>query len=171
MQAVLLCEYFARFRGRKAVTRPSSTFIDLYSRVSSPRFLASSFRLGGPFSPPEIGSGWSPVSSSPLSFSSDESDCRTPTPSSPSPHPGGLGYLNISSSSAWACNLLPNSAKYIPSSYKSPWTLALMSQGLNPSETSPDMTLSIRSSGSFRPHTSIALRIVFWVYFTPLEAS
>ncbi|GAB1316241.1 hypothetical protein MFIFM68171_06451 [Madurella fahalii] len=33
MQAILLCEYFARFRGRKAVTRPSKPFESLYSRV------------------------------------------------------------------------------------------------------------------------------------------
>ncbi|KAB5539355.1 hypothetical protein GE09DRAFT_315852 [Coniochaeta sp. 2T2.1] len=33
MQAILLCEVFARFRGRKAVTRPSKMFESLYSRV------------------------------------------------------------------------------------------------------------------------------------------
>ncbi|KAK4240204.1 hypothetical protein C8A03DRAFT_31679 [Achaetomium macrosporum] len=33
MQAILLCEYFARFRGRKAVTRPSKPFESLYSRA------------------------------------------------------------------------------------------------------------------------------------------
>jgi hypothetical protein len=35
MQAILLCEFFARFRGRKAVIRPSQPFQSLYSRVSS----------------------------------------------------------------------------------------------------------------------------------------
>lgn len=35
MQAILLCEFFARFRGRKAVIRPSDRFQSLYSRVSS----------------------------------------------------------------------------------------------------------------------------------------
>ncbi|KAL2264938.1 hypothetical protein VTJ83DRAFT_7448 [Remersonia thermophila] len=33
MQAILLCEYFARFRGRKAVTRPSKPFESLCSRA------------------------------------------------------------------------------------------------------------------------------------------
>ncbi|KUI72814.1 Zinc finger protein zas1 [Cytospora mali] len=33
MQAIILCEYFARFRGRKAVVRPSKLFESLYSRV------------------------------------------------------------------------------------------------------------------------------------------
>ncbi|KAL2149160.1 hypothetical protein VTH82DRAFT_8508 [Thermothelomyces myriococcoides] len=33
MQAILLCEYFARFRGRKPVTRPSKMFESLYSRA------------------------------------------------------------------------------------------------------------------------------------------
>ena len=35
MQAILLCELFARSRGRKAVTKPSKPFESLYSRVSS----------------------------------------------------------------------------------------------------------------------------------------
>ncbi|AEO64534.1 uncharacterized protein THITE_47417 [Thermothielavioides terrestris NRRL 8126] len=35
MQAILLCEYFARFRGHKAVTRPSKQFESLFSRVSA----------------------------------------------------------------------------------------------------------------------------------------
>ncbi|KAK3394897.1 hypothetical protein B0H63DRAFT_386746 [Podospora didyma] len=50
MQAILLCEYFARFRGRKAVTRPSKSFESLYARVSSLQSLAtqsSSASLGG----------------------------------------------------------------------------------------------------------------------------
>ncbi|KAF3760849.1 hypothetical protein M406DRAFT_334470 [Cryphonectria parasitica EP155] len=33
MQAILLCEHFARFRGRKAVVRPSKLFTDLYARI------------------------------------------------------------------------------------------------------------------------------------------
>ncbi|KAJ4302576.1 hypothetical protein N0V88_002726 [Collariella sp. IMI 366227] len=33
MQAILLCEHFARFRGRKAVTRPSKPFESLYLRA------------------------------------------------------------------------------------------------------------------------------------------
>lgn len=42
MQAVLLCELFARFRGRKAVVRPSKQFEYLYSRVSDSESLLSS---------------------------------------------------------------------------------------------------------------------------------
>ncbi|KAJ0301135.1 hypothetical protein COL516b_007908 [Colletotrichum fioriniae] len=33
MQAILLCEYFARFRGRRAAIRPSKEFESVYSRV------------------------------------------------------------------------------------------------------------------------------------------
>ncbi|KAI1502646.1 hypothetical protein F5X99DRAFT_427059 [Biscogniauxia marginata] len=35
MQAILLCEFYARFRGRKAVYRPSQSFQSLYSRVAN----------------------------------------------------------------------------------------------------------------------------------------
>lgn len=41
MQAILLCEYFARFRGRKAAVRPSKLFENLYSRVSGSESLVS----------------------------------------------------------------------------------------------------------------------------------
>ncbi|RYO78535.1 hypothetical protein DL762_008658 [Monosporascus cannonballus] len=34
MQTILLCEFYARFRGRKVVTRPSQQFRSLYSRVA-----------------------------------------------------------------------------------------------------------------------------------------
>ena len=34
MQTILLCEFYARFRGRKVVTRPSQQFRSIYSRVS-----------------------------------------------------------------------------------------------------------------------------------------
>ncbi|KAK3906739.1 hypothetical protein C8A05DRAFT_11542 [Staphylotrichum tortipilum] len=37
LQAILLCEYFARFRGRKVLTRASKPFESLYSRVSTLR--------------------------------------------------------------------------------------------------------------------------------------
>lgn len=33
MQAILLCELFARFRGRKAAIRPSKEFENVYQRV------------------------------------------------------------------------------------------------------------------------------------------
>ncbi|KAH8887725.1 hypothetical protein GQ53DRAFT_768056 [Thozetella sp. PMI_491] len=74
MQAILLCEYFARFRGRKAVTRPSKLFESLYSRDTS--------------------SAWSPASS-PISTSSSESDCATPTSSSPSPYAAGIQSFGV----------------------------------------------------------------------------
>ncbi len=36
MQAILLCEFYGRFRGSRAVARPSEPFQSLYSRVSNP---------------------------------------------------------------------------------------------------------------------------------------
>ncbi|CCF36839.1 hypothetical protein CH063_08315, partial [Colletotrichum higginsianum] len=33
MQAILLCELFSRFRGRRAAIRPSKEFESIYSRV------------------------------------------------------------------------------------------------------------------------------------------
>ncbi|KAI1876288.1 uncharacterized protein JN550_001784 [Neoarthrinium moseri] len=54
MQAILLCEFFARFRGRKAVIRPSSPFQSLYSRDH-----LFSLVLSSPFSQ------WHPYSTSP----------------------------------------------------------------------------------------------------------
>ncbi|KAL1835248.1 hypothetical protein VTK73DRAFT_5931 [Phialemonium thermophilum] len=45
MQAILLCELFARFRGRKAATKPSKPFASLCSRVGgsvlAPRLVGS----------------------------------------------------------------------------------------------------------------------------------
>lgn len=47
MQAIVLCEYYARFRGKKAVIQASKPFQSLYSRVSP---LSSSFiRVFDPF--------------------------------------------------------------------------------------------------------------------------
>ncbi|KAI0974185.1 hypothetical protein F4678DRAFT_424932 [Xylaria arbuscula] len=37
MQAILLCEFYGRFRGMRAVARPSEPFQSLYSRVATPR--------------------------------------------------------------------------------------------------------------------------------------
>ncbi|KAI5927214.1 hypothetical protein F4810DRAFT_706592 [Camillea tinctor] len=42
MQAILLCEFYARFRGRKAVYRPSQSFQSLYSRDYLFSFVLSS---------------------------------------------------------------------------------------------------------------------------------
>lgn len=41
-QAIVLCEFFSRFRGRKASVRPSKLFENLYSRVSGSESLVSS---------------------------------------------------------------------------------------------------------------------------------
>lgn len=79
MQAILLCEFFARFRGRKAVTRPSKPFESLYSRVSSPRF----FESAGDSSFFPITADWS-SSSSPLSALSFASAADSPTPTAAS---------------------------------------------------------------------------------------
>lgn len=86
MQAILLCEHFARFRGRKAVVRPSKPFIDLYSRVSGSESLVSSvsdYSSSVPVSSSGFSSlsssagfctpslpAWSPLSSEPVSASS-----------------------------------------------------------------------------------------------------
>ena len=105
MQAILLCEYFARFRGRKAVTRPSKPFESLYSRVSTLR----SFSM-----PPSSAlvedsglwlvdtSAWSPVSSS---ASSDSSFCdaMTPTTAAAAMSPFALQHLRpLQAPASWA---------------------------------------------------------------------
>ncbi|EAQ84660.1 hypothetical protein CHGG_08674 [Chaetomium globosum CBS 148.51] len=101
MQAILLCEYFARFRGRKAVTRPSKPFESLYSRVSASR----SFSI-----PPSSAlaednglwlvdtTAWSPASS-PTSSSSSLCDAATPTSSTMSPF--ALRHLSPLQSVPW----------------------------------------------------------------------
>lgn len=47
MQAIVLCEYYARFRGKKAVIQASKPFQSLYSRVSP--LSSSSIRVFDPF--------------------------------------------------------------------------------------------------------------------------
>ncbi|KAH6617280.1 hypothetical protein F5144DRAFT_498755 [Chaetomium tenue] len=101
MQAILLCEYFARFRGRKAVTRPSKPFESLYSRVSASR----SFSM-----PPSSAlaednglwlvdtTAWSPASS-PASSSSSLGDAATPTSSTMSPF--ALRHLSPLQTASW----------------------------------------------------------------------
>ncbi|KAK1750827.1 putative transcription factor TDA9 [Echria macrotheca] len=80
MQAILLCEYFARFRGRKASTRPSKLFENLYSRVSSLQFFTASSSF--PFATrdsalwPVDTTAWSSLSSP----ASDCSSCASITP-------------------------------------------------------------------------------------------
>lgn len=82
MQAIILCEYFSRFRGRKPVTRPSKRFESLYSRVSS-SFLAqasddSSLCPGSSGVPSSMSSSFTSASSrSSSSWYSESAD--TPT--------------------------------------------------------------------------------------------
>ncbi|KAK0644518.1 hypothetical protein B0T16DRAFT_460564 [Cercophora newfieldiana] len=87
MQAILLLEYFARFRGRKAATKPSKLFESLYSRVSDLQFFTASSSLPLPFGSrdrdhPDMlpwlidTSAWSPAPSPP----SDCSSCASITP-------------------------------------------------------------------------------------------
>ncbi|KAM0591790.1 hypothetical protein ACHAP6_002067 [Verticillium nonalfalfae] len=48
MQAILLCELFARFRGRKAAIRPSKEFEDVYQRVYDPSVIFAPVPMSGP---------------------------------------------------------------------------------------------------------------------------
>lgn len=78
MQAILLCEQFARFRGRKAVVRPSKHFENLYSRVSGSESLVSSFSDDDhvPFFPVSLSESSSSV---PSSLSSSSASFCTPS--------------------------------------------------------------------------------------------
>ncbi|KAK2019065.1 hypothetical protein LZ32DRAFT_519832 [Colletotrichum eremochloae] len=48
MQAILLCELFARFRGRRAAIRPSKEFESIYSRVSENAVIFAAIPQTGP---------------------------------------------------------------------------------------------------------------------------
>ncbi|KAF3353480.1 hypothetical protein VdG1_08147 [Verticillium dahliae VDG1] len=48
MQAILLCELFARFRGRKAAIRPSKEFENVYQRVNDPSVIFAPVPMSGP---------------------------------------------------------------------------------------------------------------------------
>ncbi|KAK0707550.1 hypothetical protein B0H67DRAFT_556231 [Lasiosphaeris hirsuta] len=111
MQAILLCEYFARFRGRKAVTGTSKTFENLYSRVSSLQFFAasssfSSTRRGSNALFIVDNSAWSPISST----SSDCSSCASTTPTNAAMSSNDFRRLSAAPSTPW-CSF--------PSSYAS----------------------------------------------------
>lgn len=89
MQAILLCELFARFRGRKAVVRPSKLFESLYSRVSGSQSLivssSSSFSDSASFFPAPVSLSESSI---PSSLSSSSFSLYSPTPAwSPSEPP------------------------------------------------------------------------------------
>ncbi|KAF4837339.1 Zinc finger protein klf1 [Colletotrichum tropicale] len=48
MQSILLCEFFARFRGRRAAIRPSKEFESIYSRVSDNSVIFATVPMSGP---------------------------------------------------------------------------------------------------------------------------
>ncbi|KAK4164480.1 hypothetical protein QBC43DRAFT_288730 [Cladorrhinum sp. PSN259] len=93
-QAILLCEYFARFRGRNAVTSPSNMFRSLYERVSTlqsftapPSSSLSDHNGLWLFDP----SAWSPTSSH---SSSASSSCGSITPTTTAMSPYALRHLS-----------------------------------------------------------------------------
>ncbi|KAK1828153.1 putative transcription factor TDA9 [Podospora conica] len=143
MQAIFLCEYFARFRGRKTATKPSKLFESLYSRVSSLEFFAAacSVPLGShdnalwPVDP----SAWS---SSPSSFSDCSScDSITPTAATVSSYPNTFP----DASTPWGS---------FPSSYASSTSSYGNGSMLSPSPFPPDVSLSSNDStipASFNP--------------------
>ncbi|KAK4191131.1 hypothetical protein QBC35DRAFT_36200 [Podospora australis] len=100
-QTILLCEYFARFRGRKAVTRPSELFRSLYQRVSSLQLFtappSSSFVDGHGLWLFDT-SAWSPISPS---SSSSVSSCDSVTPTTTTVSPYVMRHLNPHPSSSW----------------------------------------------------------------------
>lgn len=101
LQAILLCELFARFRGRKAVTRPSKQFESLYSRVSSPQFLASTDN-GHHSRKPSI---WSPASSPMFDFANNTTTTTSPFHSQETPCSDNLlGIHNRNHSTAFPSN-------------------------------------------------------------------
>src|SRR3569833_404750 len=85
MQAILICEFFARFRGRKAAIKPSKLFDHVYSTESSPGFFASSddnhFFAGIPASSAFGSSSRSSSASSSTPFSWSSAFATTPTTS------------------------------------------------------------------------------------------
>lgn len=101
MQALFLCEHFARFRGRRPLVRPSKAFESLYSRVSGQQSLVSSVTGGDCFPtlpssfPSSLSSStglcspsipaWSPQSPEPLSASSAGQDRYQFDPTSHNP--------------------------------------------------------------------------------------
>ncbi|KAK4100047.1 hypothetical protein N658DRAFT_516938 [Parathielavia hyrcaniae] len=118
MQAILLCEYFARFRGRKAVTRPSKPFQSLFSRVSALR----SFTVPPSFStfPEHNGhwfvdtAAWSPPPSPASSTSSSLCGALTPTTTAMSPI--ALRHLSPLQTTPWGGFLSPLVRSLAPSS-------------------------------------------------------
>lgn len=108
MQAVVLCELFARFRGRKAAVRPSKLFENLYSRVSGSESLVSSISDDDhvppfPVSQSESSSHSSSLSSSSAGFCTPSLPAWSPQISEPysasSTHQGLYQYDHVSQDS------------------------------------------------------------------------
>ncbi|KAK0616275.1 hypothetical protein B0T14DRAFT_243658 [Immersiella caudata] len=153
MQAILLLEYFARFRGRKAVTKPSKLFESLYSRVSALQFFtaSSSLPLGSrdPTMPWLIDtSDWSPASSPP----SDCSSCASITPTAAAV---GLSYTQVPAH-AVPTNTTPWDS--FPSSYASSTSSAF--GGI------PSSPISFHPEDPF-PHNTITTPAAFNVNVAP----
>ncbi|KAM7199355.1 putative transcription factor TDA9 [Naviculisporaceae sp. PSN 640] len=137
MQAILLCEHFARFRGRKAVTKTSKLFESLYSRVSSPQFLATSSSLSSSSSssmPPDDGGLWlvDPGAWSPSTASVASSDCSC---ISVTPTTATTATMSTSAMSSFA---VPPQMGALPST---PW-------GSFPSSYSPSANSPLRNVSS-----------------------
>ncbi|KAK4447906.1 putative transcription factor TDA9 [Podospora aff. communis PSN243] len=145
MQAILLLEYFARFRGRKAVTKPSKLFESLYSRVSALQFFTASSSLPFGSRDPDMPwlvdtSVWSPASSPP----SDCSSCASVTPTAAAV---GLSYTQVQVPPA---HTLPTNTSLawdsFPSSYASS-TSSAFNGGI------PSSPLSFHPEDPFPQHT------------------
>ncbi|KAK0702602.1 hypothetical protein B0T21DRAFT_299794 [Apiosordaria backusii] len=119
-QTILLCEYFARFRGRKAVTKPSDLFRHLYERVSTEQSLTAppSFSL---LEEPSFWlfdtSAWSPASSPVSSVSSFDSITPTTTATM---SPQVLRHLTPFQNMAWGNTLSSSSYPSPGSSFTDP---------------------------------------------------
>jgi len=140
MQAILLLEYFARFRGRKAVTKPSKLFESLYSRVSSLQFFAASSSL--PIGPPNDNglwlvdtSAWSSASPS----ASEISSCDSVTPTAPATLPS---YV------VQPAPAIPNNPPWdsFPSSYASSTSSSFGNLPSSPISFAPEDTFPSNSS-------------------------
>ncbi|KAK4676725.1 hypothetical protein QC764_402760 [Podospora pseudoanserina] len=119
-QTILLCEYFARFRGRKPVTKPSDLFRHLHQRVSTEQSITAPLS----FSLMEDSvswffdtSAWSPTSSPVSSVSSFDS--ITPATIATT-SPMVLRHLSPFSNTSWPQAIVPSSYVSPGSSYTDP---------------------------------------------------
>ncbi|KAK4194583.1 hypothetical protein QBC40DRAFT_259872 [Triangularia verruculosa] len=120
-QTILLCEYFARFRGRKPVTKPSDLFRHLYKRVSTEQSLTAplSFSLlEDPVSWFFDTSAWSPASSPVSSVSS--LDSITPTNITTTTSPMVMRHLSPYPNPSWPHTMVSSSYASPGSSFMDP---------------------------------------------------